>query len=267
MLVDTHAHLDLPDFAADREAVIARAVEADVRCTVSVGLDVASSRAAIALAERYEGIVAAVGFHPHEAARLDDKALAQIKALAKQPGVVAIGEIGLDFYRMRSPREAQLEAFQRQLTLAAELGLPVVVHDREAHDDVIRILESWARSQAGRKNLGVLHCFSGDLAMAERAVDVGLYISIAGTVTFPNAQRLAEVAARVPEWALLLETDCPFLAPLPYRGKRNEPAYVRIAAARVAQLRSVDVDTVAGVTTENARRLFNPDLALLEPKS
>ncbi|HSJ57501.1 MAG TPA: TatD family hydrolase [Anaerolineae bacterium] len=259
MLIDTHAHLDFHQFDRDRDAVLQRARQAGVGAIITIGTDVTTSRAAVELAARYEGVFATVGMHPHDAQALDGDALATLRELGRRPKVVAIGEIGLDFYRDRSPRDVQRRAFRAQLAWAAALGKPVVVHDRDAHDDVMSILIDWAAglsttSLAGRA--GVLHTFSGDLSMAQRALAAGFYISVSGPVTYKNARHLPDVVRAVPLDRLLVETDCPFLAPEPHRGQRNEPAYVSFVAGRVADLKGVPVDHVARATTENARRLF-----------
>jgi len=248
-LTDTHAHLDFPQFDGDREEVIERALAAGVRRIINVGADLASSRRAVALAEAHPPIYAAVGVHPHDAKTLTDEALAELLGLARHPKVVAIGEIGLDFYRDLSPREAQRQAFERQLALARELGLPVIVHDRNAHAEVMDVLR--------RRGLrGVLHCFSGDLEMARQAIEMGFYISVAGPATFKNAKRLPEIVRQLPLERLLIETDCPYLAPHPHRGRRNEPAYVRLVAEAVADIKGLPLEEVARVTTANARALF-----------
>ena len=249
-LTDTHAHLDFPQFDDDREEVIARALAAGVGIIINVGTDLASSRRAVTLAEAYPQIYAAVGVHPHDAKTLTDEALAELGELARHPKVVAIGEIGLDFYRDLSPRNVQREAFERQLALAQELGKPVIIHDREAHAEVMAILRRWPGLR------GVLHCFSGDLDMAHEAIEMGFYISVAGPVTFKNARRLPEIVRQLPLERLLIETDCPYLAPHPYRGRRNEPAYVRLVAQKVAELKGMSLERVARVTTANARQLF-----------
>lgn len=259
MLVDTHAHLDLNKFDGDREAVVKRARQAGVAAIVNVGTDLRSSRATVGLAEEYDCIYAAVGMHPHDAKRLDGAALAALRELAGRPKVVAVGEIGLDFYRNLSPPEQQRRAFRAQLAWAARLGKPVVIHDREAHDEVMDVLTDWATGLqdsrlAGR--LGVLHTFSGDRAMAEQAIELGFYVSISGPVTYHNARRLPEVVRAVPLDRLLVETDCPFLAPHPHRGKRNEPAHVRLVAEAIADLKGVPFDVLAEATTANAQRLF-----------
>jgi TatD DNase family protein len=259
-IVDTHAHLDFDQFDRDRQAVLERARAAGVAAIVNVGADLDSSRRAVQLAGEYDMVYAAVGMHPHDAKALDGAVLAELRDLARHPKVVAVGEIGLDFYRDRSPRDMQRRAFRAQLAWAAKLGKPVVIHDREAHDEILEILADWAggmaaSSLAGR--LGVLHTFSGDLSMAERAMEMGFYISISGPVTYNNARQLPEIVRALPLDRLLVETDCPFLAPHPHRGKRNEPAYVRLVAERIATLKGIPYDDLAGATTANARRLFN----------
>ena len=257
MLIDTHAHLDQAEFEADLDDVIRRAEESGVEAIVSIGLDTASNKATIALAEKYTNIWAAIGIHPHLATTLNEATLRDLRAMAQHPRVVAIGETGLDFYRNRAPRDAQIRAFQTQLALAREFGLPVVIHDREAHSEVMDIVKKWATEgpQEG-KFLGVLHCFSGDIALAQEAISYGFAISIAGPITYPNSNRLAEVVRNVPDSVLVVETDCPFLPPQQFRGKRNEPAYVKLTAERLAQLRSQPVEAIAQITTANARRLF-----------
>jgi len=251
-LFDTHAHLHFPDFAADFEAVLARARAAGVRAMVTIGTDVETSRAAIAIAAREPDVWAAVGIHPHDADGADDAALAEIERLAAAPRVVAIGEMGLDYFRNLSPRDAQARCFDAQLDLARRVGKPVLVHCRDAHDDTLAAL---ARADAGRIG-GIMHCFSGDANVARRCLDLGLTISIAGPVTYPNARTLPDVVRLVPADRLVVETDCPYLPPQPYRGKRNEPSYVAITAARVAELRGETLDALGPVMTANARRLF-----------
>ncbi len=255
MLIDTHAHLDFSQFDADREAVIHRAKEAGVGIIVNVGADLESSRRSVALAEEYDGLYAAVGVHPHEAKKLDGATLAALRDLAAHPKVVAVGEIGLDFYRDLSPRDVQRRAFRAQLAWAARLGKPVVIHDREAHDEVLSILADWV-AEAPSSRRGVLHCFSGDLAMARQAVALGFYLGVDGLVTYQNARKLPEIVAWLPLDRLLIETDCPYLTPHPHRGKRNEPAYLRLVAERIAALKEVSVEELAKATTTNACLLF-----------
>ncbi len=257
--IDSHAHLDSPRFDADRQAVIERAKEAHVAVIVNVGTDLKSSQQAVGLAAEHDMIYAAVGMHPHHAKRLDGTALAGLRELAQHPKVVAVGEIGLDFYRDLSPRDVQQRAFRAQLAWAAKLGKPVIIHDRDAHKEVMSILADWATGQknsplAGR--MGVLHTFSGDSAMAEWAMDLGFYISISGPVTYRNARQLPKIVQSLPLDRLLVETDCPYLAPHPHRGKRNEPAYVRLVAERIATLRGIPLHSLAEATTANTRRLF-----------
>ena len=262
-LVDTHAHLDFPEFDADREEVLERAKAAGVVAMVNVGTDLASSHRAVALAVQHQQIYAAVGMHPHDAKELDGAALAELRELAQQPQVVAVGEIGLDFYRDRSPRDVQLRAFRAQLAWAGKMGKPVVIHDREAHGDIMEILGGWARGLRASPltgRLGVLHTFSGDVAMAEQAIELGFYISISGPVTYKNAHRLAQVVQALPLDRILVETDCPFLTPHPHRGKRNEPAYVRLVAEKIAALRGISFDDLAKATTANAQSLFEFEL-------
>jgi TatD DNase family protein len=259
MLVDSHAHLDFSQFDADRPAVLDRARAAAVVAIVDVGADLESSRRAVALAESEPMVYASVGVHPHDARMLDGAVLAELRALAGHPKVVAVGEIGLDFYRNLSPHDVQRRAFRAQLAWAAQMALPVIVHDREAHEPVLSILEDWATGLAGSPlagRAGILHSFSGDLAMAERAMALGFYISISGPVTYQNARRLPEIVAALPLDRLLIETDCPYLPPHPYRGQRNEPAYVQLVAERIATIRGVAIDDIAAATTANARRFF-----------
>jgi TatD DNase family protein len=253
-LVDTHAHLDDRAFAKDLDEVLERARLAGVQAIVLPGLNLRSSREVIALAHRYPGLYAAVGVHPHDARTLTPEVLEHLAGLAADPKVVAIGEIGLDFYRNLSPREVQVRAFRDLLALAREVQKPVIVHDREAHREVLSALEAHAREPGFRG--GVLHAYSGDLEMAQKVVSWGYHVGLAGPVTYPNAHRLREVAAQVPLAHLVVETDCPYLPPQPYRGRRNEPAWVAEVASAVAQARRASLDAVASATGENARRLF-----------
>ncbi|HEY6006923.1 MAG TPA: TatD family hydrolase, partial [Geobacteraceae bacterium] len=252
-LIDSHAHIYGHEFAVDFDQMLARAAAAGVAEIVTVGADVESSRAAAALAASDPRIYASVGIHPHDAERVTEKCYEVIRELASgNPRVVAIGEIGLDFFRDRSPRPDQERVFRRFIRLARELSLPIIVHDRDAHERVMQIL---AEERAGEVG-GVLHCFSGDLDMAQRCVDMGFYVSVPGTVTFPNNEALREVVRGVKIEHLLVETDCPYLAPVPHRGKRNEPAFVRITAEKVAQLKGLTIEDVARITALNTRRLF-----------
>ncbi len=249
LLVDTHCHLQDPKFDADREAVIDHSLSA-LGWLVVVGDDIESSRRAAELTR--DKLYAAVGVHPYGAACVDEEALAQLQELAALPGVVALGEIGLDYYRATAPRPIQAKAFKRQLELAQRMELPVIIHDRDAHDDCVAALQSFGDKGPG----GVMHCFSGDAALAERCVDLGYHISFAGNLTFPKAQALRDAAAAVPLNRLLIETDSPYLAPQPVRGKRCEPAYVRYIAETLAQVKGVSLEELADATTANAHRLF-----------
>ncbi len=253
-LVDSHVHLDLPAYDADRAQVLQRAAKVGVGWMVDVGADLPSSRRAVSLGEREPRIWAAVGVHPHDATTLTANALAELHSLAGRPRVVAIGEIGLDYYRDLSPRPQQRRAFADQLALALELGLPVIVHNRDAHADTLAILRA-AAGQGGRLR-GVMHCFAGDQALARDVVELGLHIGVAGPVTYPHAGVLAEVVRQTPLERLLLETDSPYLAPQARRGRRNEPAFVALVAERVAELRGLSPAALGRATSDNARALF-----------
>ena len=251
-LFDTHAHLHVPEFAEDLAAVLERARAAGVQRLVTIGTDVATTAAAIALAEGDERIWATAGLHPHDAADADEEAFAEIERLARHPRVVAVGEIGLDFFRNLSPPDVQERTFRRLLALARRLGKPAVMHCRDAHAETLAILEEERVSEVG----GIMHCFSGDVAIARRCLDAGLLISLAGPVTYKNARALPDVARFVPGDRLVIETDCPYLPPQQHRGHRNEPAYLALTAARIAALRGEALDTLGPQMSANARRLF-----------
>jgi TatD DNase family protein len=251
-LFDTHAHLHFPDFDADRAEMMARARQAGVDRMLTIGTEVPTSRAAIALAQAEPDVWAAVGVHPHDAAEADEATLAEIERLAGAARVVAIGEIGLDFFRDLSPRDVQERVFRHLIGVARRARKPVIVHCREAHPEVLGILGEERAAEVG----GIMHCFSGDVAVARRCLELGLLISLAGPVTYPNARALPEVARFVPADRLVVETDCPFLPPQGYRGKRNEPAYLAITAARVAELRGEPLEEFARRSSENACRLL-----------
>jgi TatD DNase family protein len=253
LLIDTHAHIDGREFSADFGEMLARAADSGVSTIITVGADIESSRAASNLALAHDQIYCAVGIHPHDAARVNDKCVDIIRQIAvENPKVVAIGEIGLDFYRDRSPRDIQEDVFRRFIRLARQLALPVIIHDRDAHEQVLKILREEKASEVG----GVFHCFSGDVSMAKECVEMGFLISIPGTVTFPGNESLREVVRGIKTEHLLLETDCPYLAPVPYRGKRNEPGYVRIIAEKVAELKGLSLEDIGRITSLNAKRLF-----------
>ena len=259
-LFDTHTHLQLREFDSDRAAVLAQARAAGAAGLLVLGVDVASSEAAIALAEAEPDVIAAAGCHPHDARTMDDASLTQLATLAGHPQVAAVGEIGLDFYRNLSPHDTQVSVFQRQLQTAAEVGKPVAVHCRDAEDALFPILEAWSQRLAGRlpdgRPLGVLHYFSGDLELAKRYVELGFLISIHTSVTYPKAWNLQEVARGLPFDTLVVETDSPYGPPQSRRGQRNEPAYVSEAVVKIAELRDEPAERVAEATTENAFRLF-----------
>lgn len=265
-LVDTHAHPQGQAFDPDRTAVLARARAAGVTTIIAVGTDPASNRAALALARAEPGLWATVGIHPHDAKDATSAAWEELERLAADPLVVALGETGLDFYRNLSPPEGQRTAFQRQLDLCARLNLPVVVHSRDAEDATWEMLAPWARARrrsGAEPPLGVLHCYAYGPERAQEYVALGFFISIPGTVTYPNNHRLHAVVRAVPATALVLETDCPYLTPQSHRGRRNEPAYLVETAQKVAELRGVPAEELAAVTTANACRLFH--LARREP--
>jgi len=250
-LIDSHAHIYYRDYAGDFDAMLQRAADAGVDAMLVVGTDIESSRESVELAERHPQLYAAVGIHPHDAGRVTAACYEVIRNLAlSSPRVVAIGEIGLDFYRDRSPRADQERVFRSFLRMANELDMPVIIHDRDAHRQVLDCL----REEGTQR--GVLHCFSGDAAMAAEAVAMGLYISIPGTITYPANEALREVVRAVSIDRMLVETDCPYLSPVPHRGKRNEPAYVRLAAERVADVKGLSLEDVARITTKNVRDLF-----------
>ena len=261
MFVDSHAHIDGPEFDADREAVIQRASDARVQAILNIGTGDPHSGAlerAVELAEAHPHVFASVGTHPHDARLFDEKAEDRLKRLAKKSKrVVAWGEIGLDFHYDNSPRDKQEDAFRRQLTLARDAGLPVIIHTREAEKETIAILQSeWK----GANLPGVMHCFSGSDKLARQALDLGLSISFSGILTFKKAQELRDIAKQVPLKRLLIETDCPFLAPVPYRGKRNEPAYVVEVARCLAEIKNLSIDDIGRMTTANFCRVFSVEV-------
>ncbi len=253
-LIDTHCHLDFDRFDEDRDEVVARATAVGVQRIIAPALDLQNCEAVLALTGRYEGVYAAVGVHPNSSAEWRDGWIGALREMAQGEKVVAIGEIGLDYYWGDAPKPAQRRALGRQLELAAELGLPVIIHNREASADVIALLRE--SPLAYRENAGVLHSFSADWETAAAALDMGFYLGFTGPVTFKKAAELRRIAVKAPLDRILVETDAPFLTPHPYRGKRNEPAYVRFVAERIAEERGMDAAVFAQHTAENAQRLF-----------
>ena len=252
MLIDSHAHLEMPEFKRDLEAVIQRAKESGVEYIFTVGTEKKDWSRALEIANSHPSIYAILGVHPHNAKEIDDHTYPILKELCQNGKVKAYGEIGLDFFRNLSPRDIQLKRFREQIGLAKELRFPIVVHDREAHQETLEILRSEKAEECG----GIIHCFSGDYEMAKVCMDMGFYISVPGSVTFKNSEDFREIVKRIPLESLLVETDAPFLTPEPFRGKRNEPSYVRYTAQKVAEIKKVSFDKVAEATTENAMRVY-----------
>jgi TatD DNase family protein len=259
MFIDSHAHIDGPEFDADREEVIERARGAGVSLILNVGTGDPHSGAlerAVDLGKKNQSIYTAIGTHPHDARLYDDEAEARIKGLLDNDHVIGWGEIGLDFHYDNSPRDVQVAVFRRQLRAARESNLPVVIHTREAESETIEALQS---EYTGAERRGVFHCFSGSIDLARRAIELGFMVSFSGIVTFKKANELREVAKEVPLDHLLIETDCPYLAPTPFRGKRNEPAYVVEVARCLAGIHGLAIEEIARITSENFRRLFMVD--------
>lgn len=252
MLIDTHAHLQDKELKPNIEKILLRAQQADVEHIICVGYDLESSYEAVDLARRYSQIYAVIGIHPHDARNFNESIQAKLFNLAKEPKVVAIGEIGLDFYRDLSPRDLQKRAFVEQIKMAQELNKPIVIHDRDAHQDVMDIIK---QEKAGRYE-GVMHCYSGHFPMALELIKQGFYISFAGPLTFKNNKKAHEVATKLPLEKILIETDCPYLTPEPFRGKLNEPAHVKYVAEKLGQIRNKSLLEIAYLTNLNARKLF-----------
>jgi TatD DNase family protein len=251
MIIDTHCHLDWDTLAPELDEVLKRAREAGVIRLLTIGTDVATSRRAVEIAQQYPDVYAAVGIHPHDAKAADERALAEITELAGADKVVAYGEIGLDLFKKYSPPDVQRRVFRKQIHLARELGLPLIIHDRDAHEEILGIFR-----EEGGPYEGVFHCFAGDTKIADDALALGFDLSITGTVTYKNNETTRQVVRHVPLDRLMIETDAPFLAPVPHRGKRNEPAFVRSVAEKIAELKGLPFDTVARQTSANAYRLF-----------
>ncbi|HQR32930.1 MAG TPA: TatD family hydrolase [Blastocatellia bacterium] len=260
MFIDSHAHLDVPNYDADRAEVIARARAAGVELMLEIaGSDIGkgSLEPGLRLANEHEFIYAAIGLHPHEASLYNTQLEKTLLDCSRHPKVIGWGEIGLDYHYDHSPRDVQRQVFQRQLELAIERRLPVIIHTREAEEDTIAILrQAWAEN-GGADIGGIIHCFTSSQALADAALEMGFYISFSGVLTFKTAEELRDVARSVPMERLLIETDCPFLAPIPYRGKRNEPAFVIETAKKLAELKQTSVEEIGRVTSGNFRRLFS----------
>jgi len=253
MLIDTHTHLDDARYNDDREAVIIRAREAGVEAFVTIGCDLATSQAAVALADRFPFVYASIGVHPHEVKHVRDGWYDEFRRLANNKNVVAYGEIGLDYHYNHSSPKEQRDRFREQIQVARELALPVIIHTRDAQQDTVTILKEERASEIG----GVFHCFSGDNRLAKEALDLGFYLSFSGILTFQNAAPLREIAQNTPLDRVLIETDCPYLTPVPYRGTRNEPVHVSHVAKQLAALHpELSLDEVQRTTTLNAKRLF-----------
>ncbi|MEI3604556.1 TatD family hydrolase [Pseudogracilibacillus sp. SE30717A] len=252
MLFDTHVHLNARQYKDDREEVIQRAFAQGVTHMVVVGFDDETIPLAIEIAEKYDTIYAAVGWHPVDAIHYEEKHLAYLERLSKHPKVVALGEMGLDYYWDTSPKDIQEQVFRKQIQLAKRVNMPIIIHNRDATEDVIRILQEENAKEIG----GIMHCFSGTAADVQACLDMNFYISLGGPVTFKNAKEVQEIAKIIPLERLLIETDCPYLAPHPYRGKRNEPAYVSFIAEKIAELKEMDVEEVGEVTFQNAMKFF-----------
>ena len=258
LVVDTHAHLDMDAFNNDRIEAIDRAVDEGVSKIVTVGVDLESSKKAIALSENRPEVLAAVGFHPHEVSNIKKEDIASIAKIAQHPRVVAIGELGLDFYRNYSPREAQLQVMKWQLELAVELSLPVIIHCRQAEEEMLKILRNWTKRSKGQ-NRGVIHCFNSDSNTAQQYLDMNLYISFGAYIGYPNAVGMHNVIGSIPLDRLLVETDSPYLPPQSHRGKRNEPEYLPGTIGTLAEIRGASFEEIARETTQNAHRLFHWD--------
>jgi TatD DNase family protein len=252
MLFETHTHLNAKQFDEDREEVIKRATDAGVSYILNIGYNRETIPSSIQLAETYPFFYSSVGWHPQDAISCTEEDLTWLRTISSHVKVVAIGEIGLDYYWDTSPKDIQHDIFRKQIRLAKEVNLPIIIHNRDADDDVIRILKEEKAEEIG----GVMHCFSGDIALMEKCIALNFSIGIGGPVTFKNRPVLKEVAKVVPENCLLLETDSPYLAPHPFRGKRNESSYVRLVAEEIAKLREMTLEDLAHITTQNAKKLF-----------
>jgi TatD DNase family protein len=258
-IIDTHAHLDMTEFDKDRDQVINRAREAGVATIVTIGINLESCRQTIELTKQYPDIWAAVGIHPQDTNNIKQRDIDELETLAKNPRVVAIGEIGLDFYRNYSPRQDQFNGFMSQLELSHKLGLPIIIHCRQAQEEMIPILQNWAGSFKlldGRPR-GVIHCFSGDKETAKKYIEIGFYVSFGAYIGYSSSLKLRDTIKNIPLEKIVIETDCPFLPPQKYRGQRNEPVYSLITAGLLAEIKQLPIEDIAYQTTQNALRLFN----------
>lgn len=252
MLFDTHAHLNAEEYKDDLDEVISRAQEAGVTNMVVVGFDRPTIERAMELVDHYDFLYASVGWHPVDAIDMTEEDLIWIEELASHPKVVALGEMGLDYHWDKSPKDIQKEVFRKQIRLAKKVKLPIIIHNREATADILEILKEENAEEVG----GIMHCFSGSPEVARECVSMNFYISLGGPVTFKNAKKPKEVAAEVPLEKLLIETDCPYLTPHPFRGKRNEPSYVKLVAEQIAEIKGLSYEEVAAATTKNAKKFF-----------
>jgi len=257
--VDTHSHLDMPEFDADRQEMLRRAFENGVKTIITTGIDIPSSQKAIDLAAANPAIYAAVGIHPQECTGVTEADFERLELLVKCEKVVAIGECGLDYYRDYSPRHTQLETFYHHLDLADQTGLPLIIHCRQAEEDVLKILSDWSAQSPASAGKGVIHCFSGSAETALKYINMGFYIGLGAYIGYPSSRKYHSAFAAIPLEHIVLETDCPFLPPQTHRGERNEPAYIPLTAATLAEIKNLGTNEVASATTANARRLFHLD--------
>jgi len=251
-LFDSHAHYDDKRFAEDYQEVILNAFNSGVKRIINAGSDIDTSKRSIELAEKFNFIYAAAGVHPHEAEKLNDASFNELKKLCSHKKVVAIGEIGLDYYYDNSPRDVQRYWFEKQIELGKQLDLPLIIHNRDSHEDMMNII----RSHSPYAKAGVLHCFTGSWEMAKELINLGFYISFGGPITFKNANKAIEIIKKIPEERILIETDCPYLTPEPFRGRRNDSSYVRLVAEKIAEIRGFSLDEAANITSRNTMRLF-----------
>jgi len=257
MLIDSHAHLEMPEFRKDLNEVLKRAKDSGVEYIFTVGTEKKDWRRALEIAQSHPSVYAILGVHPHNAKEIDEETYPTLKKLCQNEKVRAYGEIGLDFFRNHSPRDIQLKRFREQIGLAKDLKLPLVIHDRDAHQETLEILKTEKAGEHG----GIIHCFSGDETMANACIEMGFYISIPGSITYKNADPFQEMIKKLPLESLLVETDAPFLTPVPFRGKRNEPSYVKYTAEKLAEIKRVPFEKVAEITTQNALKVFRFNLS------